>query len=97
MDRAHKDGLADRIRELGGAGAAVVVATHDTEFAASFADRVVLLGQGTVIGDGPPTEVLGGGRHFSTEIARMTNGAALLPEDGARLLAERRAPEEVAR
>jgi energy-coupling factor transport system ATP-binding protein len=87
MDRAHKDGLAGRIGELAAGGAAVVVATHDTEFAASFADRVVLLGQGVVIGDGPPAEVLGGGRHFSTEVARATNGAALLPEEAARVLA----------
>jgi energy-coupling factor transport system ATP-binding protein len=86
MDRAHKDSLARRIRELAGAGAAVVVATHDTEFAASFAGRIVLLGQGTVIGDGSPAEVLGGGRHFSTEVARVTGGAALLPEEGARLI-----------
>jgi energy-coupling factor transport system ATP-binding protein len=87
MDRAHKDALAERIGELADAGAAVVVATHDTEFAASFADRVVLLGQGVVIGDGPPAEVLGGGRHFSTEVARVTGGAALLPEEAARMLA----------
>jgi energy-coupling factor transport system ATP-binding protein len=92
MDRAHKDGLADRIAALAAAGAAVVVATHDTEFAASFAERVVLLGQGVVIGDGPPAEVLGGGRHFSTEVARVTAGAALLPDEGAALLAR----EEVA-
>jgi energy-coupling factor transport system ATP-binding protein len=100
MDRAHKDGLADRIRDLARAGAAVVVATHDTEFAASFADRIVLLGQGSVIGDGPPAEVLGGGRHFSTEVARVTGGAALLPEEAARLLAagpRATAPAEVAR
>jgi energy-coupling factor transport system ATP-binding protein len=96
MDRAHKDGLAERIGELAAAGAAVVVATHDTEFAASFADRVVLLGQGVVIGDGPPAEVLGGGRHFSTEVARVTGGAALLPEEAARVLAGARAPAPAA-
>jgi len=87
MDRAHKDALAERIEQLSRAGSAVVVATHDTEFAASFAERIVLLGQGRVIGDGPPSEVLGGGRHFSTEVARVTAGAALLPEPAARLLA----------
>ena len=92
MDRAHKGGLAGRVGELAGAGAAVVVATHDTEFAASFADRVVLLGQGVVIGDGPPAEVLGGGRHFSTEVARVTGGAALLPEEAVRVLAGPPAP-----
>jgi energy-coupling factor transporter ATP-binding protein EcfA2 len=86
MDRVHKDGLAARVRELADGGAAVMVATHDTEFAASLATRVVLLGQGVVIADGLPEEVLGGGRHFSTEVARVTNGAALLPEDGAALI-----------
>ncbi len=82
MDRAHKDSLAERIRSL----PAAIVATHDTEFAAAFADRVVLLGEGEVIADGTPEEVLGGGWHFSTDVARATDGAALLPSDGAALL-----------
>ena len=88
MDRIHKDALSERIAQLAEGGAAVMVATHDTEFAASLANRIVLLGQGVVIADGPPEEVLGGGRHFSTEVARVTNGAALLPEEGAELLGE---------
>jgi energy-coupling factor transport system ATP-binding protein len=92
MDRVHKDALARRVDELAAGGAAVVIATHDTEFAASFADRIVLLGQGILIADGQPAEVLGGGRHFSTEVARVTGGAALLAEDGARLI-ERPASE----
>jgi energy-coupling factor transporter ATP-binding protein EcfA2 len=87
MDRIRKDELAARTGELAEAGAAVMVATHDTEFAASLADRIVLLGQGVVIADGSPHDVLAGGRHFSTEVARVTRGAALLPEGGARLLA----------
>jgi energy-coupling factor transport system ATP-binding protein len=82
MDRLHKDALASRVGELADAGAAVMVATHDTEFAAKLANRIVLLGQGVVIADGPPEDVLAGGRHFSTEVARITNGAALLPEHG---------------
>jgi energy-coupling factor transport system ATP-binding protein len=86
MDRVHKDALAARIKELAGAGSAVMVATHDTEFAATLANRIVLLGQGVVIADGPPHEVLGGGRHFSTEVARVTNGAALLAEEAAEIL-----------
>jgi energy-coupling factor transport system ATP-binding protein len=86
MDRLHKDALAARIEQLAEEGAAVMVATHDTEFAATLANRIVLLGQGVLIADGPPEEVLGGGRHFSTEVARVTNGAALLPEAGAELL-----------
>jgi energy-coupling factor transport system ATP-binding protein len=71
MDRARKGELADRVGELAGKGAAVVVATHDVEFAASFADRVVLLGDGEVIADGPAADVLSGGWYFATEVARI--------------------------
>ncbi len=66
----------------------MLVATHDTEFAATFADRVVLMGQGVVIADGPAAEVLSGGWHFATEVARVLGGAggALTAEQGAVLL-----------
>ncbi|HEX8065787.1 MAG TPA: ATP-binding cassette domain-containing protein [Thermoleophilaceae bacterium] len=88
MDRARKDRLARRLRELAAAGSAVVVATHDTELAAEVADRVVLLGQGVAIADGPVADVLAGGRHFTTDVARILDGAggALTPDQGARLL-----------
>jgi energy-coupling factor transporter ATP-binding protein EcfA2 len=86
MDRAGKDTLAARVEELAANGAAVMVATHDTEFAARFAARIVLMGQGVVIADGPPDDVLGGGWHFSTEVARALDGAALTPEAGAAAL-----------
>jgi energy-coupling factor transport system ATP-binding protein len=88
MDREHKDALVERIAALADSGAAVVVATHDTEFAAAFADRVVLMGQGVVIADGPPADVLAGGWHFSTEVARALDGAAdvLTPEQGAAVI-----------
>ena len=53
MDRARKDDLVALIGLLADRGAGVVVATHDVEFAAAFAERVVLLGDGVVIADGP--------------------------------------------
>ena len=89
MDRARKEALAERIGQLAGEGAVVIVATHDTEFAALFADRVVLMGPGVVIADGDPAAILAGGWHFSTEVARALDGAggALTPEEGARVIA----------
>ena len=53
MDRARKSDLVELIEGLAGGGAGVVVATHDVEFAAAFAERVVLLGDGVAIADGP--------------------------------------------
>ena len=89
MDRARKDDLAALAAELAEAGAAVVIATHDVEFAAAFADRVVLLGRGEVVADGPAGELLAGGWYFSTEVARLTGGAAATPAEGIELLSPR--------
>ena len=86
MDRAAKgDLLAARLRELAAAGAAVLVATHDPEFAAEFAERVVLMADGRLIADGRAAEFSAGGWYFATETARVLGGpAALLPGDGRR-------------
>ena len=81
MDRALKHDLAGLLRSL---DAAVLVATHDPEFAAEFADRVVLLADGAPIADGSTAEILATGTYFATETARILGGAggALTPEQG---------------
>ena len=90
MDRARKDRLAAWTRELAGSGAAVLVATHDVEFAASFAERVVLLGDGGVLADGPVGEILSGGWYFATEVARILDvEGAISPKAGAALVRDR--------
>src|SRR3954454_18230184 len=86
MDRGHKDALATHLRELAQHGSAVLVATHDAEFAALWAERTVLLGDGAPVADAPTAEVLGGGWYFATQTARILGGCALLPEEGAALL-----------
>ena len=85
MDRAHRARLVEVLRGLDGAA---LVATHDAEFAAEFAQRVVLLAAGRVIADGPAREILTGGSYFVTETARILGGAggALTPADGVALL-----------
>jgi energy-coupling factor transport system ATP-binding protein len=89
MDRESKAELALELRRRGAQGQAVIVATHDPEFAASCAERAILLADGRVIADGPASELLAGGWYFATETARILGGAggALLPEQGAELLA----------
>jgi energy-coupling factor transport system ATP-binding protein len=85
MDRRRKDELAALLCEL---DAAVLVATHDPEFAVAFAQRVILLADGAPIADGSPSEVLVGGTYFATETARILGGAggALSFEEGVALL-----------
>jgi energy-coupling factor transport system ATP-binding protein len=82
MDRARKGELAELTGELTEQGAAVLIATHDVEFAATFADRVVLMGRGEIVADGPIGELLAGGWYFSTEVARVLDGLAVTPEEG---------------
>lgn len=91
MDRAHKAELARLLDRLAAAGTALLVATHDPEFAAAFARRVVLLGDGRPIADGPVADVLSGGWYFATETARILGGAGgvLEPVAGAALVAAR--------
>jgi energy-coupling factor transport system ATP-binding protein len=86
MDAGRRAALAARLRSRPGAA---VVATHDAEFAAAFATRVVLLGGGMVVADAEPAELLAGGWYFATQVARILGGAgrALTPEEGAALLA----------
>jgi energy-coupling factor transport system ATP-binding protein len=86
MDRARKGELADLARQLAGEGTAVVIATHDVEFAATFAERVVLLGRGEVAADGTAEELLAGGWYFSSEVARIMDGEAITVEAGIELL-----------
>jgi energy-coupling factor transporter ATP-binding protein EcfA2 len=90
MDGERKLELAKRLGDLAAGGAAVVVATHDVEFAARVARRCVLLGEGSVVADGATRAVLSGGRYFATEVARvLAPAAAVLAEDGALLLEAR--------
>jgi energy-coupling factor transport system ATP-binding protein len=87
MDRGRKAELVALIEELASRGAGVVVATHDVEFAAEFAQRVVLLGDGVTIADGPAAEVLSGGWYFATEVARVLDlPGVVTPEQGAAAL-----------
>jgi energy-coupling factor transporter ATP-binding protein EcfA2 len=96
MDRARKEELAVWLGQLADAATAVVVATHDVEFAASFAKRALLLGDGRLIADGEAEEVLSGGWYFATEVARILGATeAISPEQGAEVL--RRAAMETAR
>ena len=98
MDRHAKQELAQWLRARSAEGIAVLVATHDAEFAAALARRAVLLADGRVIADGPIEQMLAGGWYFATETARILGGAghALTPEQGAAWLrSARQGPPEL--
>jgi energy-coupling factor transport system ATP-binding protein len=89
LDRLQKELLAATLERLAAAGAAVLTATHDVEFAAALADRCLLLGRGRLMADGSTSEVLAGGRYFATEVARVLGAGAraVRPAEGAAWIA----------
>ena len=78
MDRGLKANLTELADRLAARGAAVLIATHDVEFAVTFADRVVLLGDGEVIADADMPTVLSGGWYFASEAARVFDRPGLV-------------------
>jgi energy-coupling factor transport system ATP-binding protein len=89
MDRGLKDGLSALAATLAERGAAVLMATHDVEFAVSFAERVVLLGDGELIADADAGSVLSGGWYFASEVNRVLDipGVTSVEQGADRLLA----------
>ncbi|WP_127783378.1 heme ABC transporter ATP-binding protein [Rhodococcus sp. X156] len=58
LDIGHQEAVMDLMRRRAEQGCAVVVVLHDLSAAAVHADRVVVLGDGRVVGCGSPEEVL---------------------------------------
>lgn len=58
LDPAGELELCETLRNLGRNGTALLAATHAVDLVPRFADRVVVLGEGRVLADGPCREVL---------------------------------------
>lgn len=58
LDLRHQETLLDSARSRVRAGATGVAVLHDLNLAAAWCDRIVLLHQGRVVGDGQPADVL---------------------------------------
>lgn len=81
LDQVAKDHLVTVLGELADEGRAVVVATHDVEFVARFADRVVVLAGGDVVSDGPAQAVIGASPMFAPQVAKILAPVAALTVD----------------
>lgn len=71
VDPLHKAEMATIIRSWAETGRCVLVVTHDVEFAARVASRVLILGPDGILADGPPEEVLDGALFFTTQVNRL--------------------------
>ena len=81
MDDQRKRSLGELLRRLCAEGAATILATHDVELVAAVATRVILLGDGRIVADGGPRDVLSGSLTFATEINKLYGDGFLTPDD----------------
>ena len=58
LDLRHRLEVLTVVRELAAAGTSALVVSHDLGVAARFCDRLVLLGDGRILANGPPRAVL---------------------------------------
>jgi len=84
LDYAMKDHLARILARLAGAGHAVVVSTHDVEFAAAATQRTIVLADGDVIADGTTRDVCTSSPTFAPQAAKVFSPLKVLtPADVA--------------
>ncbi len=88
LDRKQKSELADTLKRMADRGAAVVLATHDVELAARFANRAVMIADGRIIADGSARELFSSGLYYTTDVARALGPQhdCVTAEDGAEML-----------
>ncbi|MGB9886524.1 MAG: ABC transporter ATP-binding protein [Moorellales bacterium] len=85
LDPHLKEELGAFLLKLAREGAGVVVVTHDIEFAARYARRVVLMSEGAVVAEGSPREILGRSLFYCPQIGRLfrSRGEPVLTVDEA--------------
>jgi energy-coupling factor transporter ATP-binding protein EcfA2 len=71
LDYQAKAALIDLLGKLQQAGRAIILVTHDVELVAASADRIVLLGDGEVVVEGAPVELLNDSLIFSSQIGKL--------------------------
>lgn len=89
MDPGLKNGLAELIRELAGDGMSIMLVTHDVEFAALAADRVILLSDGRIAASGGKSNVLSDSLYYAPQVNRLFRGISgdvMTVEDGVKTL-----------
>jgi energy-coupling factor transport system ATP-binding protein len=71
LDYLNKERLLQALRALREEQRAIVLVTHDVELVAACADRVLLLGEGEVVTEGPTRTLLHESLIFSSQIGKL--------------------------
>ena len=71
LDYAAKQALSETVRQLAGQGRTVLLSTHDVEFVAETADRVLIMAAGEVVADGPAADIITASPAFAPQVAKV--------------------------
>jgi energy-coupling factor transporter ATP-binding protein EcfA2 len=83
LDYHQKAALVAVLQQERGRGRTIVMATHDVELVAHCADRVILLGAGQVVVDGPVRRVMSESLVFASQINKLFRDPTLLTVEDA--------------
>jgi energy-coupling factor transport system ATP-binding protein len=71
LDYGAKANLGRVLAELAGQGHALVVATHDVEFVAAFADHVAVMAEGEIVAAGATADIVAASAAFAPQVAKV--------------------------
>jgi energy-coupling factor transport system ATP-binding protein len=81
LDYEAKRQLVSIIDALVAERRTVVIATHDVEFAAVAADRVIVMAEGEIVADGPTPDILVSSPSFAPQVTKILSPLAYLDVD----------------
>jgi energy-coupling factor transport system ATP-binding protein len=84
LDYAAKRRLTEVLAERAAAGVAVLLSSHDVEFVAGCAARVIVLADGDLVADGTARDVLVASPVFAPQVAKVLHPLELLTVDAVR-------------
>jgi energy-coupling factor transporter ATP-binding protein EcfA2 len=83
LDYQQKAALVAFLQHERARGRTIIMATHDVELVANCADRVILLGDGQIVVDGPARQVMSESLVFASQINKLFRDPTLLTVEDA--------------
>ncbi|MDR3541014.1 MAG: energy-coupling factor transporter ATPase [Desulfosporosinus sp.] len=74
LDAESKEGLGEILQKLGSQDVAIVIVTHDIEFAAEYADQCAMMFDGDIVSAGESKDFFAGNNFYTTAANRMARG-----------------------
>jgi energy-coupling factor transporter ATP-binding protein EcfA2 len=71
LDYRAKRAVCRIVERLAAQGRSIVICSHDVEFVAAAADRVVVMAEGEVVADGPTADVIVASPAFAPQVAKI--------------------------